>query len=52
MNLVLDDAEEYHMKNQTRKPLGEIPKKSHGYYIMIDKDCLNTELRVLSKRFE
>ncbi|PIK51778.1 putative small nuclear ribonucleoprotein E-like [Apostichopus japonicus] len=24
MNLVLDDAEEYHMKLQTRKPLGRI----------------------------
>ncbi|KAJ8031895.1 Small nuclear ribonucleoprotein E [Holothuria leucospilota] len=24
MNLVLDDAEEYHLKNQTRKPLGRI----------------------------
>lgn len=40
MNLVLDDAEEYHMKLQTRKPLGRIPIKEMSNFA-INSDVLD-----------
>uniref|UniRef100_A0A673W709 Small nuclear ribonucleoprotein E n=1 Tax=Salmo trutta TaxID=8032 RepID=A0A673W709_SALTR len=45
MNLVLDDAEEVHMKTKNRKPLGNIPLEMNVLLVYQNASMLSVESR-------